>query len=100
YHIHFSTPPLHDALPIFSIKRDSKLWALDLIVRSMDLTTLEGADTPGRVVSLCAKAVRPDPLDPSIPSVAAVCLYPQLVSIAKRSDEHTSELQSPDHLVC
>jgi deoxyribose-phosphate aldolase len=65
-----------------SIKRDSKLWALDLAIRSMDLTTLEGQDTPGKVVALCAKAVRPDPSDPSIPSVAAVCLYPELVPVA------------------
>ena len=65
-----------------SIKRDSKLWALDLAIRSIDLTTLEGSDTPGKIVALCAKAVRPDPLDDSIPSVAAVCLYPQLVPVA------------------
>ncbi len=65
-----------------SIKRDSKLWALDLAIRSMDLTTLEGVDTTGRVVSLCAKALRPDPTDPTIPPVAAVCVYPQLVPVA------------------
>jgi deoxyribose-phosphate aldolase len=65
-----------------SIKRESKLWALDLAIRSMDLTTLEGVDTPGKIVAMCAKAVRPDPLDASIPSVAAVCLYPQLVPVA------------------
>ena len=65
-----------------SIKRESKLWALDLAIRSMDLTTLEGVDTTGRVVSMCAKAVRPDPTDVTIPSVAAVCVYPQLVPVA------------------
>jgi deoxyribose-phosphate aldolase len=65
-----------------SIKRESKLWALDLAIRSMDLTTLEGQDTPGKIVAMCAKAVRPDPTDPSIPSVAAVCLYPELVPTA------------------
>jgi deoxyribose-phosphate aldolase len=65
-----------------SIKKDSKLWALDLAVRCMDLTTLEGADTPGKVVAMCAKAARPDPTDPSIPSVAAVVIYPALVPIA------------------
>ena len=65
-----------------SIKRDSKLWALDLAIRCMDLTTLEGADTPGKVVAMCAKAVRPDPMDPSIPSVAAVVIYPALVPVA------------------
>jgi deoxyribose-phosphate aldolase len=65
-----------------SIKRESKLWALDLAIRCMDLTTLEGADTTGKVVAMCAKAVRPNPLDASIPSVAAVCLYPHLVPVA------------------
>jgi deoxyribose-phosphate aldolase len=65
-----------------SIKREAKLWGLDLAIRCMDLTTLEGADTPGKVVAMCAKAVRPDPTDPSIPSVAAVCIYPALVPIA------------------
>jgi deoxyribose-phosphate aldolase len=65
-----------------SIKRDAKLWALDLAIRAMDLTTLEGSDTVGKIVAICAKAVRPSPLDPSIPPVAAVCLYPQLVPVA------------------
>ncbi len=65
-----------------SIKRESKLWALDLVIQSIDLTTLEGSDTPGKIVALCAKAVRPDPLDPSIPPVAALCIYPQLVPVA------------------
>src|SRR5881397_2745504 len=66
-----------------SIKKDSKLQALDLAVRMMDLTTLEGADTPGKVAALSSKAVRPDPSDPSVPSVAAVCVYPNLVSVAR-----------------
>jgi deoxyribose-phosphate aldolase len=65
-----------------SIKRDSKLWALDLAIRSMDLTTLEGSDTVGKIVATCAKAVRPNPVDPSVPSVAAVCIYPHLVPVA------------------
>ena len=65
-----------------SIKRESKRRALDLAIRCMDLTTLEGADTTGKIVAICAKAVRPAPLDPSVPSVAAVCLYPQLVPVA------------------
>jgi len=65
-----------------SIKRDAKLWALDLAIRCTDLTTLEGADTPGKVVAVCAKAVRPDPGDPGIPSVAAVVIYPLLVPVA------------------
>ena len=67
-----------------SIKKGSKLAALDLAIRMMDLTTLEGADTPGKVAALCAKAMRPDPSDASIPSVAAVCVYPNLVATAKR----------------
>jgi deoxyribose-phosphate aldolase len=67
------------ALATRSIKRDAKLWALDLAIRCMDLTTLEGTDTTGKIVALCAKAVRPDPLAPQVPSVGAVCLYPQLV---------------------
>src|ERR687887_2590274 len=65
-----------------SIKRDSKLWALDLAIRCVDLTTLEGADTPGKVRAMCAKAIRPDPTDPGTPAVAAVCVYPDLVPTA------------------
>ena len=65
-----------------SIKRESKLWALELAIRTIDLTTLEGADTPGKVAALCSKALRPDPVDPSIPAVAAVCVYPNLVPVA------------------
>ena len=67
-----------------SIKKGAKLAALDLAIRMMDLTTLEGADTPGKVSALCAKAVHPDPGDPSIPSVAAVCVYPNLVAVARK----------------
>ncbi|MGH9184978.1 MAG: deoxyribose-phosphate aldolase [Acidimicrobiales bacterium] len=65
-----------------SIKCDTKLAALDLAIRCMDLTTLEGADTPAKVTALCAKALHPDPTDPSIPPVAAVCVYPSLVKVA------------------
>jgi deoxyribose-phosphate aldolase len=65
-----------------SIKRESKLLALDLAIRTMDLTTLEGADTPGKITSLATKAIRPDPADASIPSVAALCVYPNLVPTA------------------
>jgi deoxyribose-phosphate aldolase len=65
-----------------SIKKDSKLWALDLAIRCRDLTTLEGVDTPGKVEAMCAKARRPDPFDETIPPVAAVCIYAQLVPIA------------------
>lgn len=66
-----------------SIKRESKGYALDLAIRCVDLTTLEGADTPGKVRALCAKALRPDPTDPDVPSVAAVCVYPALVRVAR-----------------
>ena len=66
-----------------SIKREAKLFALDLAVRMMDLTTLEGSDTPGKVAALVSKAIRPDPSDASIPSVAAVCVYPNLVQTAR-----------------
>ena len=65
-----------------SIKREAKLFALDLAVRMTDLTTLEGADTPGKVAALAAKAVRPDPADRTVPSVAALCVYPNLVPTA------------------
>ena len=66
-----------------SIKREAKLFALDLAVRMMDLTTLEGSDTPGKVAALTSKAIRPDPADTGIPSVAAVCVYPNLVPTAR-----------------
>jgi deoxyribose-phosphate aldolase len=65
-----------------SIKKDAKVFALELAIRCMDLTTLEGADTPGKVAALCSKAIRPDPSDPAIPSCAAVCVYPNLVPTA------------------
>jgi deoxyribose-phosphate aldolase len=68
-----------------SIKKDAKLAALDLAIRMVDLTTLEGADTPGKVRALCAKAVRPDVTDPSVPPVAAVCVYPDLVQVARHA---------------
>ena len=68
-----------------SIKRESKLWALDLAIRMMDLTTLEGKDTPGKVRALAGKAVRPDPTDPTIPSVAALCVYPNMIATAKKA---------------
>jgi deoxyribose-phosphate aldolase len=65
-----------------SIKKDSKMWALDLALRCCDLTTLEGSDTPGKIRQLASKAIRPAPGDPSIPSVAALCIYPRLVPVA------------------
>jgi len=66
-----------------SIKTTSKAWALDLAVSMIDLTTLEGRDTIGKVRALCAKAKRPDPEDPSCPRVAAICVYPDMVATAK-----------------
>src|ERR671938_42144 len=65
-----------------SIKREAKVFALDLAIRMMDLTTLEGQDTPGKVAALASKAIRPDPADPNVPSVAAICVYPNLVPTA------------------
>ena len=65
-----------------SIKKASKVFALDLAIRMIDLTTLEGSDTPGKVAALATKGVRPDPSDDSIPSVAAICVYPNLVPTA------------------
>jgi len=66
-----------------SVKTTSKAYALDLAVRMIDLTTLEGMDTPGKVRALCAKGVRPDPMDQTAPSVAAICVYNDLVGVAK-----------------
>ena len=71
------------ALRTRSIKKASKLWALDLAIRMIDLTTLEGKDTAGKVRALCAKAMHPQPGDPTIPSVAAICVYPSLVADAR-----------------
>ena len=71
------------ALKTRSIKRASKFWALDLAIRMMDLTTLEGKDTPAKVRALCAKGIHPQPGDATIPSVAAICIYPTLVREAK-----------------
>ena len=65
-----------------SIKTTAKAWAIDTAIRMVDLTTLEGADTPGKVRALCAKAARPDPTDPAAPPVAAVCVYPDRVATA------------------
>ena len=65
-----------------SIKKASKVWALELAIRMTDLTTLEGSDTRGKVAALCAKGVRPDPSDPTIPSVAAICIYPSMIHVA------------------
>jgi deoxyribose-phosphate aldolase len=68
-----------------SIKTTAKAQAIDLAISMVDLTTLEGADTPGKVRALCAKAVHPDPSDPDVPKVAAVCVYSDLVGEAVRA---------------
>ena len=67
-----------------SIKTSSKRWAIDTAISMVDLTTLEGADTPGKVQALCTKAVRPDPTDSTVPSVGAVCVYNDMVGIARK----------------
>jgi deoxyribose-phosphate aldolase len=66
-----------------SIKNEAKSWAIDTAIGMVDLTTLEGMDTPGKVRALCAKALRPDPTEPTTPSVAAVCVYGDLVGVAR-----------------
>ena len=68
-----------------SIKTSAKQQGIRMAVSMVDLTTLEGSDTPGKVRHLCAKAVCPAPSMPEIPSVAAVCVYPSLVGVARRS---------------
>jgi deoxyribose-phosphate aldolase len=67
-----------------SIKTTSKRWAIDTAITMVDLTTLEGADTEGKVQALCSKAVCPDPTDLSVPSVGAVCVYNDMVSVARK----------------
>ena len=66
-----------------SIKTSSKRWAIDTAISMVDLTTLEGADTAGKVRALCSKAVRPDPTDSTVPSVGAICVYNDMVAIAR-----------------
>ncbi|KRF18856.1 2-deoxyribose-5-phosphate aldolase [Nocardioides sp. Soil797] len=68
-----------------SIKTTAKEFAIDLAIRMVDLTTLEGQDTPGKVRALANKAMRPDPADPTCPQTAAVCVYPDMVGIAKET---------------
>jgi deoxyribose-phosphate aldolase len=68
-----------------SIKTTAKAYAIDLAISMIDLTTLEGADTPGKVRSLCAKGVLPDPTDRTTPRVAAICVYPDMVAVAKEA---------------
>jgi deoxyribose-phosphate aldolase len=78
-----------------SIKTTAKAWAIDLAIRMVDLTTLEGADTPGKVRALCAKAQRPDPADPTAPPVAAVCVYPSMVPVAATALGRGVALEAP-----
>jgi len=66
-----------------SIKTASKKWAIDMAISMIDLTTLEGADTDGKVKAICNKAIRPDPTDPSVPHVGAICVYNDMVSVAR-----------------
>ncbi|GAB3851758.1 deoxyribose-phosphate aldolase [Nocardioides maradonensis] len=66
-----------------SIKTTAKAYAIDLAISMVDLTTLEGQDTPGKVKALASKALHPDPADPTCPMVAAVCVYGDLVATAK-----------------
>jgi len=71
------------ALGTRSIKTASKSWAIDMAISMIDLTTLEGSDTPAKVRNLCAKALHPDRFDPATPRVAAVCVYNDMVAIAR-----------------
>src|SRR3954454_20356420 len=72
-----------------SIKTTAKAWAVDTAISMVDLTTLEGSDTPGKVRSLAAKGRRPDPTDPACPPVAAICVYGDLAGIAREALEGT-----------
>ena len=73
------------ALAKRSLKKDAKVWGLKLAISMIDLTTLEGKDTRGKVHALCQKAMRPDPSDPDIPHVAAVCVYPSMIATVKQA---------------
>jgi len=68
-----------------SLKKEAKVWGLKLAISMIDLTTLEGKDTPGKVRGLCQKAMHPDPSDPSIPHVGAVCVYPTMVPFVAKA---------------
>ena len=73
------------ALRTRSIKKASKVWALRTVISMIDLTTLEGKDTPGKVRALCAKGMRPDPADPDVPHVAAMCVYPSMIPVVRET---------------
>ena len=67
-----------------SIKTASKKWAIEMAISMIDLTTLEGADTDGKVKAICNKAIRPDPTDPTVPHVGAICVYNDMVTVARK----------------
>jgi len=67
-----------------SIKTASKKWAIDMAISMIDLTTLEGSDTDGKVKAICSKAIRPDPTDPTVPHVGAICVYNDMVATARK----------------
>ena len=78
-----------------SIKTAGKLWAIDTAISMIDLTTLEGADTPGKVISICAKAIRPDPTNLEVPHVGAVCVYNDMVKVARQFLDSSGGEQIP-----
>ena len=78
-----------------SIKTASKLWAIDAAISMIDLTTLEGADTPGKVIYICAKAIRPDPTNLEVPHVGAVCVYNDMVKVARQFLDSSGGEQIP-----
>ncbi len=78
-----------------SIKTSSKLWAIDTAISMIDLTTLEGADTPGKVTALCTKAVRPDQSDNSVPHVGAGCVYNAMVKVAREHLDNNGGKEIP-----
>src|SRR5687768_15108160 len=78
-----------DRLTKRSIKKSSKLMALKLALSMIDLTTLEGADSPGKVRQMCYKAAHLHDALPDVPHVAAVCVYPTLVKIARETVKGT-----------
>ena len=73
-----------------SLKKETKLSALRLAVTMLDVTTLEGADTVGKVSQMCQKAMRPMPEDPTIGPAATVCVYPRMVKVATKAVENSS----------
>ena len=78
-----------------SIKTSSKIWAIDMAISMIDLTTLEGSDTPGKVRAICNKAIRPDPLDATVPHVGAICVYNDMVRIAREHLDNSGGKEIP-----